>query len=355
MTAGARSDAVWSASDTTPGQIEAAIRRLVVERHAENAGYTPARALNMVCVVDKEWSGEIANRLRRVGRYHASRTVVCAIERKRTTIDAVASVASDTEPTRGNFALLRETIVVTVGEQHVPKLATIVAPLVVSDLATVVWSPHGHPEAVDALLSLTQSVLHDSVDEPDPRTALSRASDLTDRVYLVDLAWLRTTPWRERIAAYFDPAPAQRLLSEISAVQVEYGPGSQVPALMTLGWLSSRLGWKPSGLVRHDGGFAGTARGRRQDVSVRMQEVRMNVPGLSAVAIDTADGARFSLERGPGGLHATRRAPDGQQREWTVLGASRGEGGILGEGIRQALLRDATFHPALTCAAAFAA
>jgi hypothetical protein len=35
-----------------------------------------------------------------------------------------------------------------------------------------------------------------------------------------------------------------------------------------------------------------------------------------------------------------------------VLGASRGEGGILGEGIRQALLRDPTYAGALACAEA---
>jgi hypothetical protein len=33
-----------------------------------------------------------------------------------------------------------------------------------------------------------------------------------------------------------------------------------------------------------------------------------------------------------------------------VVGASRGEGGILGEGIRQGLLRDRTYLPALRCA-----
>jgi hypothetical protein len=32
------------------------------------------------------------------------------------------------------------------------------------------------------------------------------------------------------------------------------------------------------------------------------------------------------------------------------MGASRGEGGILGEGVRQALLRDPTYRPALGCA-----
>ncbi len=55
---------------------------------------------------------------------------------------------------------------------------------------------------------------------------------------------------------------------------------------------------------------------------------------------------------GPGGLHERRRDAHGAEREWTLLGASRGEGGILGEGIRQALLRDPTYLPALHAAQA---
>ena len=38
-----------------------------------------------------------------------------------------------------------------------------------------------------------------------------------------------------------------------------------------------------------------------------------------------------------------------------VLGASRGEAGILGEGVRQALLRDPTYKPALSAARAMVA
>ncbi len=60
----------------------------------------------------------------------------------------------------------------------------------------------------------------------------------------------------------------------------------------------------------------------------------------------------MSLDRGPGGLHARRHDRDGSERTWTLLGASRGEGGILGEGIRQALLRDPTYRPALQAAQA---
>ena len=72
--------------------------------------------------------------------------------------------------------------------------------------------------------------------------------------------------------------------------------------------------------------------------------------GLAGITVSTAAGRELSLDRGPGGLRARLRERDGHERTWTALGASRGEGGILGEGIRQALLRDSTYVPALQTA-----
>jgi len=66
--------------------------------------------------------------------------------------------------------------------------------------------------------------------------------------------------------------------------------------------------------------------------------------------IGTSSGMQIALDRGPGGLVARRRDRKGREQIWTVLGASRGEGGILGEGIRQALLRDPAYRRALDCA-----
>ena len=71
---------------------------------------------------------------------------------------------------------------------------------------------------------------------------------------------------------------------------------------------------------------------------------------LEGVTLETASGRHFDLDRGPGGLQAYYRNAKGQERRWVVLGASRGEPGILGEGIRQALLRDPTYAPALQAA-----
>jgi len=345
------SDTHWSAHGTTPSAIEAALRNMLKERHTENASFLPARALNLVCIVDKAWSGEIANRLRQVGRYHASRTVVISVDPKRTEIDAVATIASDVHPRQGEFALLRETVVVDVGERHLKALDTIVDPLVVTDLPTVVWSPHGHHGAVDVLLDLAQVVLLDSVDEPDVHDALDRARDLVGRAYIVDLAWLRSTPWRERVAATFDPAQLRGDLPIVSAVEVRHHPDSTAAALLLVGWLASRLDWRPSRLIASNGALAGKAHARRQDVELRLEpEPRQNVRGLAGLTLETASGRHFTLDRGPGGLHAVYRNRKGDVREWTVLGASRGEAGILGEGIRQALLRDGTYRPALDAA-----
>jgi hypothetical protein len=123
--------------------------------------------LNMMAFVDREWSGEIANRLRGVGRYHASRLVVLSFEPKRTRLDAHVSIVSEGDAKPGELALLHETVVVEIGDRHLDDLLTIADPLVVSDLPTLLWSPHGHHEAVQALLPLAQAVLLDSVDEPD--------------------------------------------------------------------------------------------------------------------------------------------------------------------------------------------
>jgi hypothetical protein len=86
-------------------------------------------------------------------------------------------------------------------------------------------------------------------------------------------------------------------------------------------------------------------------VEVRLESVRLDVPGLEGVTLQFDDTSEISLDRGPGGLRATSR--DGaRERAWTLLGASRGEGGILGEGLRQSLLRDPSYSEALDAAAA---
>jgi glucose-6-phosphate dehydrogenase assembly protein OpcA len=345
-------EGVWSEQDTTPSAIDAALRELLVEAHTKEHGYVPARVLNVIIVVDRQFKGEIANRLERVGRYHPSRTILVEVEPQRTTLDAHVQVA--VEEADGGIVIGTETVELEVGRKHLSILDTIVDPLLVSDLTTVVWAPHGHEEAVDALRRLVQVVLIDSAQQMNATDAIRRAADVAKDAYIVDLAWLRSTPWRERIAATFDPPAWRQSLREISGISVTARDDSVVAGVLLLGWLSCRLGWEASELIKQDGVYRGTAHGKRQDVKIKLYaDSNLDVPGLSGVQIETASGTMLTLDRGPGGLQAKRVTRDGKESSWVVLGASRGESGILGEGIRQALLRDPTYRPALDCARAY--
>jgi glucose-6-phosphate dehydrogenase assembly protein OpcA len=309
----------------------------------------PARVLNTIIVVDRQFKGEIANRLERVGRYHPSRTILVAVESGRTTVDAHVQIA--VEHVEGGITVGSESVEIDIGPKHLSVLDTLVDPLLVPDLTTVVWAPHGHEEAIDALRRLVTVVLIDSAQQLNATEAIKRASDVAKDAYIVDLAWLRSTPWRERIAATFDPPAWRQSLREISGISVTAREDSVVAGVLLLGWLSCRLGWEASELIKQDGVYMGTAHGKRQDVKVKLYaKADLDVPGLSGVQIETASGTKLALDRGPGGLRAKRTARDGKESSWVVLGASRGEAGILGEGIRQALLRDPTYRPALACA-----
>jgi glucose-6-phosphate dehydrogenase assembly protein OpcA len=342
------SEEFWSARDTSPSEIEAALRELLGRRYKEDRAFVPARVMNLVVVLDRGFRGEIENRLARVGRYHPSRLVIVAVEEGRTALDAYATVAAeDAVHQPGHIAVGRERVEVDVGPQQLEGLDSIVDPLLVPDLATMVWAPHGHAAGVDSLRRLANIVLIDSQDEPELRAAFARAADLTGSAYVVDLAWLRSTPWRERVAATFDPPPMRRSLGAIDKVVVRHRSDSAAAAVLFCGWLSSRLGWRPEGLGRRGDQLAGHARARRGEVTLELHPEVMGAPGLGGVTIEMSSGEAVSLDRGPGGLRAARRARDGREQAWTVLGASRGEAGILGEGVRQALLRDPTYGPAL--------
>ncbi len=338
----------WSESDTTPEQIEAALRRLLRERHAANPSLAPARVLNLVVVVDRDWKGEIANRLARVGRYHASRTVLCAVEEGRTKLDARVTMSYD-EPSSG-LGVMIEHVEIDVGPIHLPRLDTIIDPLVVSDLSTLLWSPHGHEDAVNPLRHMIDAMLLDSDDSSDSSESLEYAAQMLESAYVVDLAWLRTTPWRERLASSFDPPRRRAALKQVDAVTVRHRDGSTSSALLLVGWLASRLGWKTSKFeLTSRGCLKGTAQDGDRRIVIELETVDQDARGLGGVTVAWDGDCSLSLDRSEGGLCARERH-HGEERVWKVLGASRGEGGILGEGVRQALLRDPTYGPSLNLA-----
>jgi glucose-6-phosphate dehydrogenase assembly protein OpcA len=350
----------WSERDTTPERIEAALRELLHESHAADATLVPARVLNLVVLADREWRGEVINRLERVGRYHPSRTILCTVQDGKRDIDASVTVSADDEHEGGTVGVLRENVEISLGPSHLGRLATIVDPIVVSELPTLLWSPHSLDEAVESLLPIVDVVLIDT-DDPvyfdGPAAALSRAVELLDsNVHIVDLAWLRTIAWRERLAGSFSEPTRADALTGLRRVYVRHHHGSIVSALLLTGWLASRLGWMPSALEPAPGGASRAAAVRSEggpSVSIEFDPVDQAVRGLAGVTVSGSSGFSLAFDRAPGGLIAREQRAGSKPRQWQMFGASRGEGGILGEGVRQALIRDSTYVPALHAARSF--
>ena len=343
---------VWSARDTTPADIEAALLHLMAERHGNDRVQAPARVLNLVVITDRDWKGEISNRLDRIGHDNPARTIMIVVEKGQKGLDASAMLVHEEASDHGAPAIFRERIEIDCGPEALEHLGTIVYPVLASEVGTVAWSPHGHPEAIDALVGVADSFLIDSLEYPDTRSAIRRAHELTRNATVMDLAWQRSTPWRERAAATFDPATWRPALSEISRVTVRMHPDSGISAVLWLGWLASRLGWEPSAInLDAKGDKTGTAKSAAGVVElVICDDDSMPVPGLSGATIETQSGLKVSLDRGLGGLTARRSTSTQQTSEWSMIGASRGEDGILATGVTHALFPDPLFLPALEAA-----
>jgi len=122
--------------------------------------------------------------------------------------------------------------------------------------------------------------------------------------HVSDMAWTRLAPWQEMIARFFDPAETRHLASKITKITVKQASdsGSRLgpePALL-LGWMATRLDWKPSRL-------GGKTRFKRPDGGTILIELG-SVPRPAGVAPDSLavviieadeDGAKMtgSIER----------------------------------------------------------
>src|SRR3712207_5096429 len=122
----------WAAGETTPAQNEAALRKPAPARGEGDKPFVPPRVMNPVVVAEAEFRGEVENRLQRVGRYHPSRLVLCAVEERREAIDAWARIGTDEAASDGDLIVAHETVEITCGRRHLAALDTVVDPLLVS-------------------------------------------------------------------------------------------------------------------------------------------------------------------------------------------------------------------------------
>jgi glucose-6-phosphate dehydrogenase assembly protein OpcA len=131
--------------------------------------------------------------------------------------------------------------------------------LVISDLPTFVWwkdSPAPYTMMFERLTNLSDRMIFDSAFFKDSEADLLKMQELINNdAQIADLNWRRLAPWQELTAQAFDSPDRRAGAWKVDRVTIDYEKGNSSQALMFLGWLASRLEWKPVSLTKEGGDY----------------------------------------------------------------------------------------------------
>src|ERR1700687_4254994 len=219
-----------------------------------------AALLNLVIYADREMHARrAAASSSRLSTRHPSRVIVVLGDRQREGVDVVVQLHCHVPRPDETAQISYEQILARVKGDADERIASVVIPLLVPDLPVFLWctgTPPHDTRRFDDLIALADRLIVDSADFARPDQTLAVMAELARthtgrRVGITDLNCTRLTPWRELVAAFFDVDTWRPCLDNLVGVRVGFGvdmDGRDIhpsQALLLIGWLASRLGWKP--------------------------------------------------------------------------------------------------------------
>jgi glucose-6-phosphate dehydrogenase assembly protein OpcA len=131
-------------------------------------------------------------------------------------------------------------------------LPSIVRYLSLGDIPTSIWWADDLSRAtpLEALVTMGRQLVYDSRQWRDVRQGILALTKLVAGAHapdLVDLNWRRLAPMRLALveASHSLPAPVGSADSHELELRVRHGRGGRALATLVVGWLASRLGWRP--------------------------------------------------------------------------------------------------------------
>ncbi|HKY52194.1 MAG TPA: glucose-6-phosphate dehydrogenase assembly protein OpcA [Candidatus Limnocylindria bacterium] len=317
-----------ASTDSTLHEL-ARLRRAAVA-HAKEQGRTLARAsvLNLVVYSEREvHARRAAQTVAELAIRHPSRAIVMLGDRERDGVLASVQLHCHVPHGVGEQTVLYEQILARVRGDFDERVASVVIPLLVPDLPVFLWwtgTPPRDARRLDDLVALADRFIVDSADFARADQTLPEVARLRRLgVGITDLNWARLTHWRELIAQLFDVAAFRPFLDGVTGIRAGFAvdmDGRAIhpsQALLLLGWLASRLGWRPVEALAPAEAGGHLFRMRRADgapimVRLRPRFERGLEPGdVSGVRIQAAHGretAEFVVKRAPDARHATASA-----------------------------------------------
>lgn len=144
-------------------------------------------------------------------------------------------------------------------ESALQRVSSLVASLLISELPKFLWwkaSPDINIELFRSVGGLCNVVVVDSSRFQNPLPQLLHLWQLNQEgIQIADLNWSRLAAWQELAAEAFDPPQRRSALRDVDLVTIDFEKGNPAQAFMYLGWLASRLQWRPVSYRREQGDY----------------------------------------------------------------------------------------------------
>jgi len=226
----------WDGEDVCLDDVDEALARLRAEAAADGSSMRTSVMTHMAWV-PQAWVEPARAALEGMAERHPSRTILLLPEPHAddNRIDARAEVER-WEVSATDRGLVTEVVELALRGSRAAAPASIVEPLLISDLPVFLrWRgepPWGSPE-LEQLVEVTDRLIVDSTEWDDLPRPYGRLVELFPLCAASDIAWARTSRWREHLAT---------LWPEIANVQTVRVRGTAAQAWLLCGWLRSRLG-----------------------------------------------------------------------------------------------------------------
>jgi len=227
--------------DTTISDIERELARLR-EEIAPPGEHSSLRTSSMTHIawVPEAWERAAFETLAGLAERHPSRGIVLLPrpEEERDVLDADVDLRCfRTEGLQREICA--EVIAIRLNGARAKAPVSVVMPLLIPDLPVFLrWrgelplhAPHTD-RPVPELVDIVDRLIVDSREWPDPAQGFAQLAELFERVVVSDIAWARTEPWREAIAA---------LWPEVAETSLLRATGPEAEALLLVRWLRTRL------------------------------------------------------------------------------------------------------------------
>lgn len=218
---------------TALNSVSAIERTLAALRVGDSGVRLRTNVMTHIAWVPEEWVEAAEDVLAGLAERHPSRTIVLFPQSGGEGLEG--KVESDSFPMNEGLIVCTDTIRIQLHGTAAEHPASVVEPLLVSDLPVFLrWRgvpPYGDA-AFEELIDVTDRLIVDSTEWPGLPKPYARMAEVFDRVAVSDIAWARTSRWRPMLASLW---PA---IAEVDRIQVT---GTEAQAQLLSGWLRSRL------------------------------------------------------------------------------------------------------------------